>query len=514
MAFALGHRARETSATAIFAQPIGAVKMRHPDLIALARCAKQRTVALFGKLAAWCLGEAEGQATIEYLLIVGACALVGVAGFSQYGATLKRDLGANAKHIEGQGLPGIENTLSTLGADYNEVPGWCVKPNYCFAAGTPVDTEHGDRPIESIAVGERVWARDVTSGAIALRTVVNRYRTNGVKVVDLELSSALGQRERVAVTPGHLFWIEGAGWTRADSLSARPLWSIEDRLSAQIVGEGAEPATVYNLEVAEFHSYFVGRAHVLVHNGDPASSGCPEPPASTNSPSVPSAAAPHPPGTGPLECGESGSYAALGGGSGKRPANGMERDHIPSGRALEARTAKLIQERAEQEMVARCRDLTPDEKKELAAQVKKMVEAASAHKPLERAVKAKTFTVALPLKLHEQGRTWRNKNKEVIGPNNEKRYELDGQDLAAAAQADIARYRELLGVDGNDPEYTGTDVSDECKERILKVLDDLENKSKDAYDTELKPIAQAQLDKAGFSAALDEKCGGATEASN
>jgi len=226
-------------------------------------------------------GDEEGQTLVEYLIVVGACALVGIAGFSRYGQIVKKDLAANAKHIEGEGLPSTEGILGSLGADYNELPGWCVKPNYCFGKGTPVQTETGDRPIESVRIGDRVWARDVKTGAIALRPVVNTYRTLDTPVVDLELSASRpdasrtsaghGAVEQLAVTRGHLFWVEGTGWVRADSLAARPLWSTEAQLGATLIREQPEPTTVYNLEVSEFHSYFVGHSHVLVHNGDPGS---------------------------------------------------------------------------------------------------------------------------------------------------------------------------------------------------------------------------------------------------
>jgi Pretoxin HINT domain len=222
-------------------------------------------------------GSDSGQSLVEYLTIVGACALVGIAGFTRYGQVVKKDLSADAKHIEGEGLPNTEGILGSLGADYNELPGWCVKPNYCFAAGTPVETERGDRSIESIAVGERVWARDVTTGAIALRSVVNTYRTARVPVVDLELSVGHVTSEHLTVTRGHLFWVEGPGWVRADALGAQPLWSTEGstaaRFSTELLGGDSELTTVYNLEVSEFHSYFVGHSHVLVHNGNPNSDG-------------------------------------------------------------------------------------------------------------------------------------------------------------------------------------------------------------------------------------------------
>jgi len=234
---------------------------------------QQRAARLRASLAEPWL-DTRGQALVEYLIVIGACALLGIAGFSRYGRVVKADLKANARHIEGEGLPSTEGLLGMVGADYNEIPGWCVKPNYCFAAGTPVRTETGDRAIESIVKGERIWARDVKTGAVALRPVLNTYRTPNVPVIDLELTASYGGAEQLAVTRGHLFWVEGAGWVRADALATQPLWSTEAQLSSRLVREEPEPTTVYNLEVAEFHSYFVGHNHVLVHNGDPGS--CPD----------------------------------------------------------------------------------------------------------------------------------------------------------------------------------------------------------------------------------------------
>jgi hypothetical protein len=41
----------------------------------------------------------------------------------------------------------------------------------CFAAGTPVHTDHGAAPIERIKVGDKVWARNERTGATELRAV-------------------------------------------------------------------------------------------------------------------------------------------------------------------------------------------------------------------------------------------------------------------------------------------------------------------------------------------------------
>ena len=425
-------------------------------------------------------GTDSGQSMVEYLTIAGACALVGIAGFNSYGKVVRKDLSADAKHIEGEGLPTTEGILGSLGAEYNEIPGWCVKPNYCFAAGTPVQTARGDRAIESIVIGDRVWARDLATGAVALRSVVNTYRTARVPVVDLELSVGHVSSEHLTVTRGHLFWVEGSGWVRADALGAQPLWSTEGstaaRFSSELWGGGSELTTVYNLEVSEFHSYFVGHSHVLVHNGDPNGDGCP---ADSTSP----ASAPPPRRTGPIECGETGSYGRdLGGGSGTRPSNGMERDHIPSGKALEVRAFKLMDEVVAAQIAARCSNLSDEEQKKLAAAV-----SAKARKPVKRASTAAGFVLVEPLALHEAGRTYKNNNKPL--------YQDDARDLAVAARKDVFELQRAL--------QRGVVTDRECAKKIKAMLLTIGGKNTNYYDDELRAIVEAQLKRLGLDQMID-----------
>ena len=151
----------------------------------------------------------------------------------------------------------------------------CGVPGQCFAAGTLVDTEEGLRPIEGLRAGDRVLARDPTTGAMAyepvLRTIVTEHRA----LDEITLVSAAGT-ENLRVTPNHPFFVVGRGWVETSDLSPE-----EDTLST----ESGEPAhievarslvagaTVYNLEVSHFHTYFVGRSHAWVHNQ--TASACP-----------------------------------------------------------------------------------------------------------------------------------------------------------------------------------------------------------------------------------------------
>ena len=72
--------------------------------------------------------------------------------------------------------------------------------------------------------------------------------------------------ETIHCTLGHPFWVDGTGWVMAKELAAGqylhgrsgavPLWEVEAGATAK----------AYNLVVADFNSYFVGRECVLVHD--------------------------------------------------------------------------------------------------------------------------------------------------------------------------------------------------------------------------------------------------------
>jgi hypothetical protein len=131
----------------------------------------------------------------------------------------------------------------------------------CFAAGTPVRTLLGDRPIESIQVGDQVLAQDVTTGALSFEPVVALYHNPPKPTLRIDLGG-----ESIVATPIHRFWKAGQGWTMARDL--KPGDTIR-RLggTAQVVSVSEEKVQpVFNLEVAQCRSFFVGASGALVHD--------------------------------------------------------------------------------------------------------------------------------------------------------------------------------------------------------------------------------------------------------
>jgi hypothetical protein len=138
----------------------------------------------------------------------------------------------------------------------------------CFVAGTQVLTAEGMRPIEEVAVGDQVWAWDENTGAPGWHTVKRAFIRPQKEVLRLELVAADGSVELLGTTAEHPFWVEGQGWTEALKLeSGDVLVTAEGRPArVQALFQSASLDTVYNLEVEQAHTYFVGALSVWVHN--------------------------------------------------------------------------------------------------------------------------------------------------------------------------------------------------------------------------------------------------------
>jgi hypothetical protein len=128
-----------------------------------------------------------------------------------------------------------------------------------------VRTVLGPRPIEALQVGDRVLTSDVTTGALEVRPVVAVRHNPPSSTLRLTLGT-----ESVVTTPIHRFWKAGAGWVMARDLKPGDAIRSIDGVVRVVATAPDAVQPVYNLEVADGRSYFVGERGALVHDYSPA----------------------------------------------------------------------------------------------------------------------------------------------------------------------------------------------------------------------------------------------------
>ena len=141
---------------------------------------------------------------------------------------------------------------------------------YCFVAGTLVATEDGQKPIEEIQAGDKVLSENPETGEVAYKTVEETYVNETTELVHVFVNG-----EEIVTTPSHPFYVPKFGWTLAINLRAGDVLVLSN--GEYLVVEAIQheilesPIKVYNFEVEDFHTYFVGESSVLVHNKCPES---------------------------------------------------------------------------------------------------------------------------------------------------------------------------------------------------------------------------------------------------
>jgi Flp pilus assembly pilin Flp len=232
------------------------------------------------------LRNRRGATFVEYVLLVGVVALGAIAGLRRARVVENRTITTQARMVA-QIESGSASELAALGLGSFLTPpaqgGGRAPPRPagplvgggCFAAGTLVATSEGLRPIETVHEGDLLWSRDETTGDIALKPVLTRYVTPRQPVMEIRVAADNGG-EIIRPTPAHPFWVTGQGWIEAQNLyPSESLWAPSGEPLHLAVSSPSDLAyeTVYNFEIADYHTYFVGEHSILVHNAQPPTGG-------------------------------------------------------------------------------------------------------------------------------------------------------------------------------------------------------------------------------------------------
>ena len=109
-----------------------------------------------------------------------------------------------------------------------------------------------------------MWSYNVETGERALKVVKEVFVRENDELLHIETS-----RGAVDATTSHPFYVVGRGWVAAGDLvvgdSIQAISGDAGIVTGLKLEKLNQPIPVYNLDVEDFHSYFVGSG-VLVHN--------------------------------------------------------------------------------------------------------------------------------------------------------------------------------------------------------------------------------------------------------
>lgn len=137
----------------------------------------------------------------------------------------------------------------------------------CLAAGTLIQTNRGPMAIESLRIGDSVWAKNLETGEVRLQPVLRTTVREPSHLVRITLTDDRNRETVVRASGGHPFFVSGKGWVRARELTAgTALHGLEGVCWVKSSEVEEEMSETYNLVVHEFHSYFVGPTATLSHD--------------------------------------------------------------------------------------------------------------------------------------------------------------------------------------------------------------------------------------------------------
>ncbi|SHN05405.1 intein C-terminal splicing region [Anaerosporobacter mobilis DSM 15930] len=180
----------------------------------------------------------------------------------------------NKKLHESSLYNGFQMTISTL-AVFTAGFTKGMKNPICFVAGTMVLTAMGLKAIETIQAGDQVIATNPDTFQTEEKTVVETYINKTTCIVKIFI-----QNEVIYTTMNHPFYVKGQGFVAAGKLSIGDeiMNASGGSYPVECVELEEKQETVYNFQVEDFHTYYVGENSVLVHND------CPEGGSETSSP--------------------------------------------------------------------------------------------------------------------------------------------------------------------------------------------------------------------------------------
>ncbi len=146
-----------------------------------------------------------------------------------------------------------------------------------FTASTPVATASGEEPIGTVQVGEQVWAYNPQTQHMELEPILHVWINHDHDLVDLTLTTskpaphgkpATRTSEVIHTNQKHPFLTKEQGFVPVGQITLGMHVLRADGTYGVVTGWKSVPgaSVMYNLEVAQDHTFAVGQGQWVVHN--------------------------------------------------------------------------------------------------------------------------------------------------------------------------------------------------------------------------------------------------------
>ncbi len=216
-------------------------------------------------------------ASRKLLFLVGV-SLAGILGI--LGSYTRTNYSKSGSLVVPKAQADTPPTCASCGCAYTEDQ--CVTYWSCFPADTPISTPAGKRVIQELAVGDSVLGFDIETGRTGEYPVTRTFKhgRNDANTVYSPLIQITHAKGSFLATDNH--WIyrrngrvgEYANFDRVGTLQVGDMLTTEsgEEVAVTAIEPGPEYDFVYNLEVAEAHTYFA--SGIRVHNSGSGPGGC------------------------------------------------------------------------------------------------------------------------------------------------------------------------------------------------------------------------------------------------
>jgi len=188
-------------------------------------------------------------------------ASLGAAAMGRLGGALVK--AANAFSAFKEAIQsGAEEDYMTFSSPMDELD---APMSECFVKGTKVTVKgYKLKDINLVKVGDLILSKNPKDGMVAWKRVLRVFQ----KQVPLVLSIAFIPSDSLRCTLDHPFFVSKKGITKAKDLRKGDVMisSNGKRVVIKYISTIRSKSIVYNMEVQDFHTYFVGKDHVWVHN--------------------------------------------------------------------------------------------------------------------------------------------------------------------------------------------------------------------------------------------------------